>query len=140
MGFEFWSVVDYARGLERGVEDAFRYRMMIHDLPRYYHSASSDVRKWMLAEPPPLTERKWDALLAAVSEHLAIVHGEDVPEWVNEEERFLDIPWRVLGEGENPFLWITGSPGAFHRHGVLVNGKDLDERGGHRWYAAILSR
>ena len=48
-----------------------------------------------LVERGPLTGTKWDALLAAMVEHVAWLHGHERPAWVDEPERFLDATWVV---------------------------------------------
>jgi hypothetical protein len=42
-------------------------------------------------EPPPTGDERWDALLAAVAEHLAAQHDLAPPEWA--ETRVLQQPW-----------------------------------------------
>ena len=77
-------------------------------------------------------EALWDALMAAVVEHLATLHGHEVPEWVNERERFLDVPWIV---SRLPLIRqesLAFAPAAFIRHGALPDPRDLDARGGER--------
>ena len=139
MGFEYCSAAQYAKCIPDW-DDDMCYRMIIHDLPRYFHGATPETRKWMISERPQLTERRWDALLAATTEHIAILHSMAVPDWVDEEERFLDPPWFVGMEGQNPFPWLATSPPPFHRHGTIINPGSLDERGGQRWYAAVIGR
>ncbi len=77
------------------------YRMLIHDLPRRFHLASPAERRAVLAKQPALTGARWDALLAAVVEHITRLHGEPVPRWVDEPERFLDTPWGSLTCGRS---------------------------------------
>ena len=136
-----WNVASYAMNISPTLDETLRYRMIIHDLPRRFHAASRQVQAWMLLERPPLTEPKWDALLAATAEHLAILHGQAAPDWIEEPERFLRIPW-IVGSKHCTVLArsvIDNSP-PFYRHGVLPDPRDLDARGGARPYAAVISR
>lgn len=114
--------------------------MLISDLPRRFHAAERQLQAQSLAEAPRLTGTKWDALLAAVAEHIAICHGHPVPDWCDEEARFLRIYWMPVpayGKGFPGFVY-RDTPGAFLRHGVLVADWELSEREGHREYGALL--
>lgn len=113
--------------------------MLISDLPRRFHAASQDVQARSLAEPPRLTGTKWDALLAAVAEHIAITHGHPVPDWCDDPERSLRVYWMplpVFGSGF-PGMAYRDTPGAFLRHGVIIGGRELGEREGERDYGAL---
>ena len=134
-----WRVGDYCRTIETARNDDERYRMIIHDLPRRFHASSRDGQVHALAEAPPLTGTNWDALLAAVAEHIAIIHDHPIPDWCDEPERFLDIPWLParIGGMDMASSWVD-SPGAFLRHGALPDPADLDERGGERDYGSLL--
>ncbi len=111
------------------------YRTLIHDLPRRFHLASPAERRALLAERPALTGTKWDALLAAVVEHIARLHEEAVPAWVEEPERFLDTPWVISDMRAIGIDSVLYAPGSFIRHGALPDPLDLDARGGekHAW-------
>ena len=76
-------------------DDSDRYGALMHHLPRQFHSLSAAKQAAALLEAPPLTGTKWDALFVAVVEHIARLHAHPVPEWCNEPERFLDIPWVI---------------------------------------------
>ena len=116
--------------------DSERHRVLIHQLPREFHGLSRREQAAALADPPALTgERRWDAFLAAIAEHVARLHDHPVPAWVDEPERFLDLPWvlartRIIGHDS-----VLFAPGAFIRHSVLPDPLDLDARGGekHEW-------
>lgn len=135
-----FRVSEYAETILLGRSDTERYRMLVCDLPRRFHAASPDVRARCLADPPPLTSTRWDALLAAVAEHVAILHGCSIPSWCDEPERHLRIPWAPLSElsgGAPSSAWID-APGAFVRHGVLIDPASLDARGGEREYGCLI--
>ena len=84
-----FSLGGYAEGIREGWPDADIERMIVHDLPRQFHARSADEQREALAEPVPLTRTKWDALLAAMVEHIARLHGHPAPAWAQEPERFL---------------------------------------------------
>ena len=89
----FRQVAQYADTIDSARNDDERYRMLISDLPRRFHAASRELQARSLEEAPRLTGTKWDALLAAVAEHIAITHGHPVPEWCDDPERSLRIYW-----------------------------------------------
>lgn len=125
-----WRITDYPEYLRDAPDDAHRERLLIYGLPRWFHQATPAERVAALADPPRLTGTPWDALLAAVTEHVAVLHGMPVPSWCNEPERFLEEPW-VLPD--NPVIAADArakSPAAFVRHGTLIDPWELDHRGG----------
>ena len=122
----------YARlATDSGWSDAERYRAIVCNLPRAMHGLDRQSRRAVLKKAPPLTGTPWDALLAAMAEHIAQRHGDPLEPWMNEPERFVSIPWfggtkLELMRVESLFM----TPGAFARHGTPVHPSDLDERGG----------
>ena len=109
-----------------------RYAALVHQLPRRFHELGREEQFAALAEPPPLTRTRWDALLAAVVEHIARLHDHPVAEWVDEPERFLERPWVIA---RNPAIAadsVLYAPAAFIRHSVLPDPLDLDARGGEK--------
>ena len=129
------SLTEYTDAVNAGWPDHDIGRAIIHDLPRRFHALPPEAQKRVLAEAPPLTNTRWDALLAATAEHIARLHGHQLPDWVDESPRFLDPPW-VLSEVRRIRTdSILYAPAAFIRHGALPDPKDLDARGGeqHEW-------
>ena len=110
--------------------DSVRYAALMHQLPRQFHSLPAAKQAAALRAAPPLTGTRWDALLAAVVEHIARLHGHPVPEWCNEPERFLDIPWVIPTNPVAARETVLYAPAAFIRHGALADPADLDARGG----------
>ena len=122
----------YTRLVREGAPAATIYRFVVHDLPRRFHDLPAGIRARVLEEEPETTGTEWDAVLAAMLEHLAHVHGLAVPEWVDRPERFLDSPWfcsedRRIREGALLFC-----PAPFVRHGAFIDPRDLDRRGGEK--------
>lgn len=129
------SLEHYADAVRRGWPACDLERAILHDLPRKFHALPPAAQATVLAVAPPLTHTRWDALLAATVEHIARLHGHDLPYWIDEPARFLDRPWvlpTVPYMRRNAILY---APGAFIRHGALPDPRDLDARGGehHAW-------
>ena len=78
-----------------------RYAALMHQLPRHFHSLGPEEQLTALAEPPPLTNTCWNAFLAAVVVHIARIHDDPVPEWVDEPARFPERPWVIAA---NPLI------------------------------------
>lgn len=129
------SLSEYTRAVDAGWPDDDIGRAIIHDLPRRFHALPPAAQKRVLSEAPPLTNTRWDALLAATAEHIARLHGHPVPDWVDEAPRFLDPPWVLSNVRRIRIDSILYAPAAFIRHGALPDPKDLDARGGekHEW-------
>ena len=81
------SLSEYTRAVDAGWRDDDIGRAIIHDLPRRFHALSPAAQRRVLSEAPPLTNTRWDALLAATAEHIAGLHGHPVPDWVDEAPR-----------------------------------------------------
>lgn len=126
------SLTEYTDAIDEQWNDADIERAILHDLPRRFHALSSDEQAAVLASPPPLTGTRWDALLAATAEHLAELHGQSLPGWLEEPTRRLDQPWALPTSGRVRRNAILYAPAAFVRHGALPDPRDLDARGGER--------
>ena len=119
------SLADYSAGAAQGWSYDTMARMIVHDLPRQFMSLSRDAQRRVLEQGPPLTGTDWDALLAAMAEHLAELHDHPVQPWMDEPDRFLDETW-VLDSDTS----IRLNALAFVRHGTVIDPRDLDARGG----------
>ena len=127
----------YAKGVDEGWNDTELYRLIVRQLQRSFHSGTEADRQTMLSNRPRLTGTNWDAAMAAVIEHTVRVHGYKRPTWVDEPERFLDKPLKLTNlETDSDTAW---QPGAFLRHGVSVDSRDLDWRtgDGRQWTAEL---
>ncbi|MDE0102691.1 MAG: hypothetical protein OXN89_09940 [Bryobacterales bacterium] len=129
------SLASYSRTMVSGLDEMDRYGALMHQLPRQFHALSAAEQAEVLLDRPPLTGTRWDAFLAAVVEHVARLHGHQVPAWVNEPARFLGIPWVISTNRVAAADSVLYAPGAFIRHSVFPDPADLDVRGGevHAW-------
>ena len=65
-----------------------------HDagIARTWQNLEKNERERTLEVPPCLSGTKWDALLAAVTEHITWLSGYPRPEWIEERARFNEPP------------------------------------------------
>ena len=83
----------YTDAIADGWPDWDVERAIVCGLPRGFHALRREAQEAALRERPPLTGTRWDALLAAMVEHLAWIHNLETPDWVDEPERFLETTW-----------------------------------------------
>lgn len=121
-------------GIRDGWTDRELYKLTMSGIARHFRHAGEETRRQLLATRPALTATAWDALIAAVVEHIAALHGYQPPEWISEPERFW-IPPRPIAmyrklDTNSVMERIGKAPAAFLRHGIIADPRDLDERGG----------
>lgn len=112
------TLAGVARRVLQGEDFAFAVREFLDEvglMPR------DDLRQRALAErPEPTGDRRYDAYLAALAEHLATQHGLDRPPWACEPDRFLNRFWFVSEVPGLRALAIAQSPAAFRRRGIFI--------------------
>ncbi len=125
---------EYAQAVVDGWSDGELLRLHLHELPRSLMGLDRERRIELLAERPPMTGTPWDALLAAMVEHVCELHNLEPPTWSQERQRFIDIP-HFFTTRHDYIETVVYAPAAFVRHGALANARDLDARGGekHVW-------
>jgi len=75
--------------------------------------------------PEPTGDRRHDAYLGALAEHLAAIHGLDRPTWSIAPDRFLDRFWFVSDVRGFRAIAIAQAPAAFRRRGVFTPERSL---------------
>lgn len=110
----------------RDYDDEFRLRVILHDFGLVWQHASLTERVVLVAEEPKLFDLRWDAFLAAYTEHLCYHAEVDVPDWVQADSRYLPWMWWAC----EPFEFERGSiilktPAAFEVHGIWIDEREL---------------
>lgn len=120
-GFRPARLVDVAERV-RGGEDAwFALREFLDGVGLVAEVGGSvGVDGLIVDAPAPTGQRRVDALLAAVAEHLAAVYRGARPAWVTEPARFLDVWWFPHRRRAFDALAVRDSPAAFRRRGIFV--------------------
>ena len=125
-------LAEYAEAVRDGWTEGELLRLHLHELPRSIFDLSQERQVELLSERPPLTGTPWDALLAAMVEHLCEIHDLPLPAWSQERERFRETAWIVGATHEEHLVATAYAPAAFIRHGALPDPRSLDARGGER--------
>jgi hypothetical protein len=89
--------------------------LTLADLAGHLSRAADDRTRWKLT---------WDALLAALAEHLAAQHDLAPPGWA--ELRVLQRPWFPAELKVQRADALVRAPAAFRKHGVYLSAADLD--------------
>ena len=79
----------------------------------------------MLLALPLLTGSRWDALLAAVVEHITSLHRRTAPDWVNAPARFLYAPRVISANRAVAADSVPYAPSGFIPHIVFSDPRDL---------------
>lgn len=120
--------------------------MTLDDLASYL-AASADERRWLLLaefltefgfedrpgrqrlltdRPRPTGSKEWDALLGALGEHLAFHDEADIPKWVDEPDRFLEVFWFPTNTAAARADAVVHAPASFLRRGVMIERRSLE--------------
>jgi hypothetical protein len=77
------------------------------------------------ARPRATGDRRYDAYLGALAEHLAAIHGLARPAWSVEPDRFLERFWFLSDVAGFRAISIAQAPAAFRRRGIFVPERSL---------------
>jgi len=102
-------------GLRHGWSTADLLRIVRELRSNAAHLRNDTDRAAFYAQPSTTGDRRWDALLAAVTEMDALSDGRDVPAWA----RGHDLP----------HLWFVGSSPSLHPHALVHTPSPLAVRG-----------
>jgi hypothetical protein len=113
------TATDVAAALAAG-DNATALRLAF-DFVRVFDGVPLDRRPGSIAHSPAACgDPRYDALLAALVEHLCARDGLPVPAWVEEPDRFLGTWWFVAGLRSLHASALAQSPISFARRGVIV--------------------
>ncbi len=96
-------------------------RRLAFGLVEAFDAAEAADRLRMIDVAPGSTgDRRYDALLAAIVEHLCARFSMPVPNWVLDPDRFLDEWWFVSGLRTLHAMALVESPISFARRGIFI--------------------
>lgn len=118
------SVADLASRLAGTEDEKIRWKLVWEFLEEYRWEPADEQPPLLQDEPRPVGDERWDALLAALAEHLAAGHDLAPPAWA--EGRVLRRPWfpaELPSQRAEALVW---APAAFRKHGVYLSTRDLE--------------
>jgi hypothetical protein len=101
-----------------------QWRLVVEFL-KEYHAEPAGERQELLEEAPvPTGDERWDVLLAALAEHLAVRDGVAAPSW--SAARGLRRFWFPFDTPGARAQALVHAPAAFRRRGVFVADYEID--------------
>lgn len=117
------TLASLAGYLVGGESDKIRWKLVWEFLEEYRWEPSDTQAALVQAEPALTGDDRWDALLAALAEHLSAQHDLAPPVWT--ESRVLKRAWfpaELAIQRADALAW---APAAFRKHGVYLSVHDL---------------
>ena len=118
------TLAELAGRLAGTADGKLRWKLVWEFLEEYRWEPATGQPSLLREEPVPIGDDRWDALLAALAEHLAAQHDLAPPEWA--ELRVLRRPWfpaELKVQRAEALVW---APAAFRKHGVYLSATDLE--------------
>lgn len=107
----------------RGGDEKRAWRLLLQAVDDFRGSSSAG-RVWMVAdEPPPTGDRRYDAAIAALAEHLCAASPTPIPSWTSQPSRSVEPWWFPAGLPALESAALRDSPVSFKRHGVFVTAR-----------------
>ncbi len=123
-GYHPMTLAELGGRLARASDPKVRWKLVWEFLEEYRWEQASAQPSLLRDEPAPVGDERWDALLAALAEHLAARLDLAPPLWA--EARVLRRPWfpaELRIQRAEALVW---APAAFRKHGVYLSARDLD--------------
>jgi hypothetical protein len=118
------TVADLAVYLSRTTDQKTRWKVFWEFLEEYRWEPRDAQAALLLDEPSSVGDERWDALLAALAEHLAAKHDLAPPSWA--ELRVLERPWFPAELRVQRADALVNAPADFRKHGVYLAAADLE--------------
>jgi hypothetical protein len=123
-GYRPMTLAELAGRLAGTADGKLRWKLVWEFLEEYRWEPPAGQPSLLQEEPPLIGDDRWDALLAALAEHLAAQRDLAPPEWA--ELRVLRQPWfpaELKVQRAEALVW---APAAFRKHGVYLSAADLE--------------
>lgn len=116
------SLVDVSMRVAKGEDVLPAIRDFLDQVNR---RDETELAELIRPRPEPTGDRRADALLAGVAEHLAAVKSLPCPAWVREPARFLDSFWFVSEVPGFRATALAQTPIALKRRGIFWPARSL---------------
>jgi hypothetical protein len=121
--YEPMSLATLAQHSNATVDERVRWKLVWEFLEEYRWEPAETQAGLLQAEPQLVGDERWDALLAALAEHLCAQHDLAPPEWA--EPRVLRRAWFPAELAIQRADALVRAPAAFRKHGVYLSAHDL---------------
>jgi transcriptional regulator with XRE-family HTH domain len=120
-----YRIADLARDIRKtpAKNGERRLRLVFEFLRDVNESQQLSLR--FAVEPMATGDRRFDALLAAITEDSCVNGGVAPPSWVFANKRFLDEAWWVSNLKSARVQALVNTPASFRRRGVMIDRHDL---------------
>ena len=120
-----YRIADLARDIRKtpAKNGERRLRLVFEFLRDVSESQQLSLR--FAVEPMATGDRRFDALLAAITEDSCVRGGVAPPSWVFANKRFLDEAWWVSNLKSARAQALVNTPASFRRRGVMIDRHDL---------------
>jgi hypothetical protein len=117
------SLARLAEHLVATSDERVRWKLVWEFLEEYRWEPAQTQVTLVDAEPPSVGDERWDALLAALAEHLGAQHDLAPPPWA--DSRVLRRAWFPAELAIQRADALVHAPAAFRKHGVYLSAHDL---------------
>ena len=124
MAYQPMTIAGLAGHLSSQDDDKIKWKYVWEFLEEYRWEPAAEQPGLFRDEPPLTGDEQWDALLAALAEHLAARLDLAPPEW--SRSRVLVTPWFPSSLRSKRTEALVWAPAAFRKHGVYLSAHDLD--------------
>jgi hypothetical protein len=121
--YEPMDLAALAGHLASAPADQVRWKLLWEFLEEYRWEPAESRVGLVMAEPGTTGDVRWDALLAALAEHLLAEADLAPPDWV--EARVLRRAWFPAELAIHRADALAWAPAAFRKHGVFLSVHDL---------------
>jgi hypothetical protein len=117
------SLAALAGHLAAEADQRVRWKLVWEFLEEYRWEPAGTRLGLLQAEPQPVGDDRWDALLASLAEHLCAQEDLAPPDWT--EPRVLRRAWFPAELAVQRADALVRAPAAFRKHGVYLSAHDL---------------
>lgn len=122
------TLAEAAQAISRATDNRTRLRIFF-EFSRGADESGLAALPLISVEPPTTGDERYDALLAAIAEHIATRYGLPGPLWSITAERFLHSPWWVATLASARSQAVLWTPASFRRRGIYLDRHDLTHDG-----------
>lgn len=118
------TLADASPRVADAADEKIQWKLIWEFLEEYRWEPEERQLRLLQDEPAPVGDERWDALLAALAEHLSAQHDLAPPDWA--DGRVLRQPWFPAPLKVQRVEALVQAPAAFRKHGVYLSARDLE--------------